>query len=356
MNLVRAEIAAMEGYVPGEQPPPGKYVKLNTNENPYPPSESVSRALIDAAGQLRRYPDPHATALRHQVTTLTGYPPEWVLCGNGSDDLLTILFRAFLAPGDVIRCPTPSYILYGTLARLQGAVCDQTPYAPDWTLDDRFLRADTRLRLAIVANPNSPSGTTIPSEELGRIADRLPCPLVIDEAYVDFADRDCLELVGQRDNVLVMRSLSKSYALAGLRCGYLIAPPALIAELNKVKDSYNCSTLAIAGGTAALADQDWLRATLDKILATRARATERLRGMNFHVPSSQSNFVWCTREPGVSGPPSKVLFESLKRQRILVRYMDYPHWGDGLRISIGTDEQMDACFAVLESELRMPQV
>ncbi len=349
--MVRSDIAALRGYVPGEQPPPGKYIKLNTNENPYPPSSRVLAAIQEAAKSLSRYPDPMATAMRQQISPLTGYSTQHILCGNGSDDLLTILIRTFVAGGETLRTLSPSYILYETLAQLQGAHCDMVKYTSDWGLPEAFVRPDPKLRLAIVANPNSPSGTCISPEILLEAAEALPCPLVIDEAYVDFADRNCLELVAQSPKILVMRSLSKSYSLAGLRCGYLVAHPELIAELAKMKDSYNCGVLSIAGATAALADTGWLQTHISKIQATRERCAITFRELGLHVTPSQANFLWCTRPAASQLPPLQLLFEQLKARQILVRYMPYAQWGDGLRITIGTDEQMDAALSVLRSIL-----
>jgi histidinol-phosphate aminotransferase len=177
------------------------------------------------------------------------------------------------------------------------------------------------------------------------IAGRLPCPLLVDEAYADFAERNCLGLVTRSEKILVSRSLSKSYALAGLRFGYLVAQPHLVEQFVKVKDSYNCDALAIAGAAAAIGDQAWLAANRAKILATRERLVTALRSLGFVVPDSQANFVWATR----SDRPTKPLYEELKRRRILVRYMDYPGWGDGLRISVGTEGEVDGCLAGLRA-------
>ncbi len=347
-DFVRPDIAAMYGYVPGEQPPPGKYIKLNTNENPYPPSPAVARSIVEAAQRgLSRYPDPLCTAFRIRAADLLGVPPEWILCGNGSDDILTIVTRALVGQGDLLRLPYPSYILYRTLAEIQGAQFEQVHFADDWSLPPDFARAAPRLKLVFLPNPNSPSGTVIPPAQVLHLADRLPCPLLVDEAYVDFADTDCLALVEQNPKIMVSRSLSKSYALAGLRFGYLVAQPQLIAELIKVKDSYNCSALAIAGATAAIGDQAWLAENRSRIRATRQRMVPLLQGLGFSVAASHANFLWCT-DPERSLQP---VYQQLKANHVLVRYMNYPEWGEGLRISVGTDEQVDACVALLEAIL-----
>jgi histidinol-phosphate aminotransferase len=335
----------MKGYVPGEQPQGvDRLIKLNTNENPYPCSPKVKAAIgrVVQAG-LQKYPDPMATAFRQRAAELHGVEPDWILCGNGSDDILTIVTRAFVGTSDMIRYPSPSYLLYRTLAEIQGAACEVVNYNPDWSLPDEFAAANDWVRLVFLANPNSPSGTVVPPERVSAIADTLPCPILVDEAYADFADTNCVSLVRENEKVMVSRTLSKSYALAGLRFGYLIAQPQVIRELVKVKDSYNCDSLSIAGATTAIEDQAWLEETRGQILTTRARMTGRLRELGFDAVDSQANFVWCTHE----STPVEPIYRELKHAGILVRYMLYPGWGDGLRITVGTDEQVDACLEKL---------
>jgi histidinol-phosphate aminotransferase len=342
---VRPEIAAIQGYVPGEQPQGGKFIKLNTNENPYPCSPKVKQAIgrVCQAG-LERYPDPLATAFRITVAAKLDIPgPDWILCGNGSDDILTIVTRSLVGEGDLIRFPSPSYILYGTLASLQGARSEQVRFNDDWTLSDEFVKPAERLKLVYLPNPNSPSGTVLSPTEILKIAEQLPCPLLVDEAYVDFAETNCLELVRESEKIMVSRTLSKSYALAGLRFGFLVAQPQLIEEFMKMKDSYNCDALSIAGATAAIEDQAWLAANKQKVLATRARLINALREMGFQCPESQANFVWAPHPT----QPVKPLYEELKRSQVLVRYMNYDGWGDALRISVGSDEQIDALLGLL---------
>jgi histidinol-phosphate aminotransferase len=346
MSYFRAELEAMAGYVPGEQPQTGKFIKLNTNENPYPPSPAVKQAIAALLERgLGRYPDPLADAFRRRAAEVLGLQPDWILCGNGSDDILTIVTRSLVGAGQWLRLPYPSYILYKTLARLQGAGAEEVLFEPDWSLADRFAAPLDDLKLVFLPNPNSPSGTMLPPARVLELAERLPCPLLVDEAYVDFADANCLSLVARCDKIMVSRSLSKSYALAGLRFGFLVAQPHLIAQLVKMKDSYNTGALAIAGATAAIDDQAWLADNRAKIVATRKRLTSGMRELGFATVDSQANFVW-NPHPSV---PLRPLYEQLKAQRILVRYMDYSGWGDGLRISVGTDEQIDACLAALES-------
>ena len=342
-QFVRPDIAALAGYVPGEQPQGGDWIKLNTNENPYPPSPAVARAVAAAAAgrTLAKYPDPLATAFRRRAGEVLGVDPDWIICGNGSDDLLTILVRTFVGAGEWLRMPYPSYILYRTLAGIQGASCDEVHYRRDWSLGDEFAAPRDGLRLAIVANPNSPSGTLLSPQRLADLAGRMSCAFVVDEAYGDFADTQCLDLVRQNERVIVTRSFSKSYALAGLRFGFAVAQPQVIEQLQKVKDSYNCDTLSIVAATAAIDDQAWLADNRAKIVATRRRLTDALRALGYDAVESQANFVWCTHPER----PHKPVYEALKASGILIRYMHYAGWGDGLRITVGTDAEIDAFLA-----------
>lgn len=341
-----AHIDRMAGYVPGEQPREGGFLKLNTNENPYPPSPRVAEAVAAALNdRLRLYPDPVGTTFRQAAARKHGVDPEMILAGNGSDDLLTIITRAFAGPGDLIVYPSPSYILYKTLAELQDARVAEVPFSADWTLDPSAF-AVPGARLAFLANPNSPSGTSLSPEAVAALASRLDCPLIVDEAYADFAATDCVGLLAEHPNVIVTRSFSKGYSLAGLRLGYLIARPEMIAGLIKVKDSYNCDTLSLAAGTAAIEDQAYLSETRSKILATRARLTQAMRGLGYHVPDSQANFVWCT-----GGPAAAEVYQALKDQKILIRLMRYPGIPDGLRITVGTDPEIDRFLDALKGVL-----
>ncbi len=347
-SFMRPNILKMEGYVPGEQPQEDGYIKLNTNENPYPPSPRVAEAITEVLRRgLQKYPDPLATKFRKTAATVLGVDPDWILAGNGSDDVLTIVTRAFVGEGDQIRYPYPSYLLYSVLAQLQNADSEFVLFEKDWSLGSSFWKEKERLKLIYLANPNSPSGTMISKDVIKREIEHLRCPILIDEAYVDFAEESCLDLVREYEHVMISRTLSKSYALAGLRFGFLIAQPHIIRELRKVKDSYNCDALAIAGATAALSDQEWLQETRRKILATRERLMRELRGLGFDVLPSQANFVWCSHPERAS----KEIYERLKARKVLVRYMNYPGWGDGLRITVGTDAEVDGLLNSLREIL-----
>ena len=277
-KMYRPAVTALAGYVPGEQPPPGKYIKLNTNENPYPPPREVVDAIKQAAeGPLNRYPDPIANAFRIAAAEALGLPgPEWVLAGNGSDEILTLLVRGFVGEGEKLRIPFPSYVLYRTLADIQGAVWEQVSFNDQWELPAEFSDAAGNLKLALLPNPNSPSGTVVSRSQIVELSDRLECPLVVDEAYADFADENCVSLVLEHDNILVTRTLSKSYGLAGIRFGFLIAKPEVVAELSKIKDSYNYDAISIAAATAAMKCSGWLAENCRKIIATRTRMSVEL--------------------------------------------------------------------------------
>jgi histidinol-phosphate aminotransferase len=341
----RSEIEAMAGYVPGEQPQDGKFIKLNTNENPYPSSPAVAEAVQDTIGRLKKYPDPMAGSFRQKAGEVLGIDPKWIMCGNGSDDILTIITRALVGEGQLLRLPYPSYVLYKTLAELQGARYEEVHFQNDWSLPERYASPECNPRLVFLANPNSPSGTVVATERILQIAKKLPCPILVDEAYVDFAETNCISLVTQCEKIMVSRTLSKSYALAGLRFGYLVCQPQLLEQFVKVKDSYNCDALSIAAATAAIGDQAWLADNRAKIIATRSRLLTEMRALGFVAVDSHANFVWNT----LPSRSVRLFYEELKRRRILVRYMDYPGWGDGLRISVGTDAEIDTLLDQLKT-------
>lgn len=334
-QFLRPAIRAMSGYTPGEQPRADGIIKLNTNENPYPPSPRVEAAIAEILrdGRLRKYPDPIGTAFRQTAGRVLGVDPDSILIGNGSDDILTILTRAFVPEGGLVVSPTPSYLLYKTLADIQGARFQTVPFTPAWDLPDSW--PIPKAHLTLIANPNSPTGTMVSLAALERLAAQLQGPLVVDEAYVDFAPVHALGL-HKLPNVIVTRTLSKSYSLAGLRFGFAVASPDLVRECIKVKDSYNCDALSLAGAAAALEDQDYFQAMRAKILASRTRLTAALQALGFDVLPSHANFVWARRSHRV-----KPIFEELKKRQVLVRYMDYGPHGDGLRITVGSDPEID---------------
>jgi histidinol-phosphate aminotransferase len=360
MTYFRQNINALSGYVPGEQPPPeAKVIKLNTNENPYPPSPEVLKVLQELQGELlRRYPDPMAGAFRQSASQVLRVPADWILVGNGSDDLLTMIIRACTEPGRQVVYPMPTYVLYRTLAQIQGAECMEVAYPEDYSLPVEQL-IEAQGAVTFVASPNSPSGTVAPVELLDKLAAQLAGVLVIDEAYVDFAESDALELVKRHDNVIILRTLSKGYSLAGLRLGFGVANPALLEGLIKVKDSYNVDAVACAVGAVAIADQSHKNTNAQKIKASRTQMASALEQLGFQVWPSQANFLLV----GVSGAATEelaelspkelpegnaeYLYEMLKQRGILVRYFKQPRLADKLRITVGTPEQNETLIKVL---------
>lgn len=359
MNPARANIQQIAGYVPGEQPQETGWIKLNTNENPYPPSPKVVAAIQSAAeGRLNVYPDPLATKFRQAVGELFDVDPDGVLPANGSDENLTIIVRTFTDVGDIIAYPYPSYILYETLADIQGARHVRIPLAADWSFSQPAAKQVAGgAKLVFVPNPNSPSGNRWPLEVIQQLAPATGV-LVLDEAYGDFADdphgaETLRSDVGKR--VVITKTLSKSYSLAGIRFGYSISNPALNAEMRKVKDSYNCNTLSLSAGLAAIEDQDWMLANRERILKTRQRLMVELKSLGFDVVPSQANFLWTTHP---SGEHDRI-YQALKERKILVRYMKFPNAGadetitvDGLRITIGTDAEIDGFLENLAAVVR----
>jgi histidinol-phosphate aminotransferase len=348
--MFREAIEQMAPYTPGEQPRRGqRLIKLNTNENPYPPSPRVKAAIVRAAGQsLRLYPSPRADELVNAAARLYGIPRQMILAGNGSDELLAMLFRAALTRGNKVAYALPTYSLYDTLAAIQEARVAAVPLAPDFAQPLAALAAE-RAALTIVCNPNSPCGSLAPPAQLEELARSLDGRLLaIDEAYIDFAASNALALVKRCPNVIVLRSFSKSFSLAGMRLGLCFGQPPIIEQLLKVKDSYNLNRLAVSAGAAALADISWMRRNVERVKRMRAISEKRLRQMGFEVPPSQANFVLAR----IHGHDMATVAAALRRRGILVRHFPHSVFHDALRISIGTPAQMDALFKALEPLIR----
>ncbi len=346
MSYFRQHIEALDGYVPGEQPEDPSVIKLNTNENPYPPSPHVMESIAAVTPeQLRRYPDPRGNRFRDAAARIFGVTRDHVICGNGMDDLLNMTVRAFSGPEAALVYPVPTYTLYAVLGSIQASIIREVPFGPDGALPVEGL-VKARGRVTYLANPNSPTGTFVARAQVAELARQLDGVLCIDEAYVDFARESCMELARAHPNVLVMRTMSKGYALAGLRFGFAVAHPALIDGLMKVKDSYNVDAVAITAATAAIEDVDYLEQTRRKVISERKRLAGALERLGFTGPPSESNFLFM-RPPRV---PAGELYKSLKERRILVRYFNSPGLSDRLRITVGTPEQNDALIAAL-SEL-----
>ena len=326
---VAKHVRKLAAYVPGEQPKARNVVKLNTNENPYPPSPKCAAVLRRfGLDRLRRYPDPVFCELRNAIADLFGTAPERVFVGNGSDEVLSVAARAFVEDDESIGSLDPSYSLYKTLAAIR---------------DVKWVgRRDVRgVSLFLWTNPNAPTGEFAEPAEIAAFARRFPGVVIVDEAYADFSRANCMSLATAKSNrnVIVMRTFSKSYSLAGLRVGFCVGPEPLIAAMYKVKDSYNVDAIAQAVALAALKDQKWMRANADKVIRTRGRFSKALAALGWDVIPSESNFVFAK-------PPSPMkaadIFVKLKARNIFVRYFPGPKTGDRLRISIGTDAQMNA--------------
>ena len=350
MSFFRDAIDTLQPYVPGEQPPPGaRVIKLNTNENPYPPSPAALAALKEFEGDaLRRYPNPLGQEFREAVAEVLSVDPNWILPGNGSDDLLTMLVRAVAGPNRPVVYPRPTYVLYRTLAAIQDAPVLEVPFDDGFLLPTKAL-VKAQGALTFVANPNSPSGTTAPREQLAALAESLEGLLVIDEAYVAFADDDALELVRRLANVVILRTLSKSHALAGLRLGFAVAHPSIIEGLIKVKDSYNLDAVATHVGAAAIRDVEYTKSVIERITASRKLLTEALEELGCRVLPSQANFV-LVRPPGGD---ARRIYRQLSENKIFVRYFDDQPLDEMLRITIGSDKEqatlIDAIRPILKS-------
>ncbi|HZL34270.1 MAG TPA: histidinol-phosphate transaminase [Tepidisphaeraceae bacterium] len=350
-SLVRAAVREMSGYTPGEQPTADeRVVKLNTNENPFGPSDRVMQAIANVGKEtLRRYPSPLADAFRTAAARLHGVSPDMILAGNGSDEILTIATRTFLPPGGKLVCPEPTYSLYPVLAQLQEALYGCVAWGEDWSLPTEALLA-SRANVIYLANPNAPSGTFVSPTKVSELAARFDGLLLIDEAYADFAEDNCLSLVREHANVVICRTLSKAYCLAGLRFGYAIGQPSLIQEMIKVKDSYNCSALAVAAAIAALGDQTYFKATWVSIRQERQRLSSELTQLGWTVLPSQANFILAAVPDG----RGREAYLSLKRQGILVRFFDKPGLDDKIRITVGDSQQNNALLAGIRALTAQP--
>jgi len=334
LRHLRPDIRAMHGYTPGEQVV--DCVKLNTNECAWPPSPRVHEVLRTLGDdRLRKYPDPRARRLREVAAATYGVMPQQVLAGNGSDDCLTIIYRSILAPGDRVACPWPTYGLYDDLSAIQGSSIEHVDWAREWALPAVLPRLGAKL--VLLANPNNPSGTVVPVPELRRLADALDGILVVDEAYVDFCPGgSILPFLDQHPNLIVLRTFSKSYSLAGARLGLLFAAAPLVEVFMKVKDSYNISALDQAVGTAALEDQEHHRELVRRTLMERTRLERELAALGWSWPPSGANFLLCE-----VGPKAAEVYRGLKERGLLVRWWDRPGLDSKLRITVGTPEQTD---------------
>ena len=345
--MIAEHVRNLAPYTPGEQPKAKGVVKLNTNEK----CAEALRAF-DAA-TLRKYPDPNFAALRARIAKIWKTVPGRVFVGNGSDEILALAARAFVEDAEAIGSLSPSYSLYKTLADIRNVPFTPTPLAKDFTWNGRIVAespADcghfkTRTALFLLTNPNAPTGVLVQPATVDDAAKRFGGVMVVDEAYADFASANCVPLATAPDarNVIVMRTLSKSFSLAGLRLGYCIGPEPLIEALYKVKDSYNVDAVAQAVALAALGDLKWMRANVAKVRRTRRRLSDELARRGWDVAPSESNFVFA--KP--AHRPAAEVFAELRARNIFVRYFPGPRTGDRIRVTVGTDAETDALLAAL---------
>jgi histidinol-phosphate aminotransferase len=355
MSLVRRQVERMSAYVPGEQPKVAGLIKLNTNENPYPPSPRVLDALRAAVdGKLRLYPDPTSSALRARLGKIHGFDAEQIVIGNGCDDILNLCVRAFCGECEKLAYFWPSYSLYPVLANIQGATQIELPLDENFQINAHpaLLTKLAGVKLVFITQPNAPSGVWLQRVELQRVIEETQGVVVIDEAYVDFAADNCLDLAREYENVIVARSFSKSFSFAGMRVGWAAGPRELIGALNKVKDSYSVSRLSQLGAEATLDEWDYFQQNVKRICATRERTTSELAKLGFFVYPSQTNFVFARPPAPLT---AKQWFDGLRARNILVRWWDADRIRDFARVSIGTDEEMSkllSATAVILSEAK----
>ncbi|HOE62736.1 MAG TPA: histidinol-phosphate transaminase [Candidatus Sumerlaeota bacterium] len=343
MSVKPTEIVRkLKPYIPGEQPRGGKFIKLNTNENPYPAAPDVLIALHQAPfSQLRLYPDPLCMDLRRLLAVKHNAKVSEIFIGNGSDEVLRLLFQAYLEPSETLAMVNPTYSLYPVIAAQIGAKVEvfelgkngELPPFPDLSA----------FKVFVIANPNPPYGTFYQPEILERLIASAPGTLfIIDEAYVDFADGDCLALARQYPNAAITRTFSKSSSLAGARLGYALGGEDIINNLYKLKDSYNVDYMTQVMGCAAIRAHSYYKETANHIKDDRAFLTEELRALGFKVYDSQGNFIFAENGDG------KSLYEKLKKKKILVRFWDAPRLNVGVRITIGTHEELLALINAIK--------
>jgi histidinol-phosphate aminotransferase len=351
-KLIRPLVRDLHAYVPGEQPKIKKLIKLNTNENPYPPSPRVLAAVRAAVdGRLRLYPNPTAQTLREKLAKLHGCAPENIIVGNGSDELLALAVRAFAEPAfsrtpprsATVQYFTPSYSLYPVLAEIHGAAKNAVRLKPDFSMPsvaelkkDRQWNFDAAL--TFVTTPNAPSGRSYQTSELEKLCRAQKGVMILDEAYVDFADKNALKLALKFSHVLVARTFSKAYSLCFQRVGYFVGHPELIAALDKIRDSYNVNGLGQIAAEATLNNLKYYHTNFKKIIAAREWLGRELTKLGFRVLPSQANFIL------VKPPlfPAKDWMQKLRDRKILVRWFSAPEVSDFLRITIGTPAETTA--------------
>ncbi|MCC6231827.1 MAG: histidinol-phosphate transaminase [Verrucomicrobiales bacterium] len=356
-SLVRPLVRGLHAYTPGEQPKIPGLIKLNTNENPYPPAPAVLRKVrLAVDGRLRLYPNPTAEALRAQLAALHGGTPDHLIVGNGSDELLALAVRCFVEPAgaqpdsaSTVQFFAPSYSLYPVLAQIHGAACRAVPLPPDFSLPGvpalrRAGQYDFNAALTLVTTPNAPSGRGYATQDLDRLCAATRGVLVLDEAYVDFAEEQALELALRHPHVLVARTFSKAYSLCFQRVGYFVGHPDLIAALQKIRDSYNVNGLGQIAAQATLEHLPYYRRNFARIIQTREKLSRALAARGFRVLPSSTNFL-LAQPPA---PDAGTWLEALRARKILVRWFKNSPVEAYLRITIGTPAEAQALLRAVD--------
>jgi len=342
MKWIRPKINNLQPYIPGKQVT-GKVLKLNANENPYSPSPRVFSVLQEVGSDaLRLYPDAIAGALRKIAAEVFDVDTEQTIIGNGSDDVLTMIVRTFLDSEDSIAVVDPTYTLYETLAAIQGLKTEIHSLNTDYTIPASFLK--TKSKVVFLPNPNAQTGTLFPLELVERLCNRNNNIVVIDEAYADFAGVTSIPLLKKYDNLIVLRTVSKSYSLAGIRVGFGLSNPSFISAMMKVKDSYNVNSISQLIAAEAMLDREHFNRNIGKIIETREWFSKSLSDFGWKVTPSAANFILV--EPVKDSPES--VMKRLEAAGILIRYFNTPRLNDKLRISIGTDEQMETLLKIIK--------
>ncbi|MBT3623952.1 MAG: histidinol-phosphate transaminase [Gammaproteobacteria bacterium] len=353
MNFERENIRRMAGYTSGEQPDNELVIKLNTNENPYPPSPQVSEVLRQFNPEsLRRYPPATAQKFRQLAAELHGLDPGNVIATRGGDELLRLVITTFVDPGEKIGMTDPTYSLYPVLAQIQNCPIVEMPLMADWSLPAEFAQSmnDAKVKLTFLVNPHAPTGVLMPIDQVSNLASELNSILLLDEAYINFVDHDyqTSQLIKQHDNLVILRTLSKGYSLAGLRFGYGLADHSLIEPmLNKTRDSYNLDFISQLIAEAAIADQDYVRGNWRKVIIERNRLKVQLHELGIICAESQANFLLATIPESINSGAAE-LYQQLKERQILVRYFNAARLGDKLRISVGTQEENNQLLSAIK--------
>ncbi len=356
VDYIRPDVRRMSGYVPGRQPAPGsRMIKLNTNESPLPPAPAVAAAISGILGAdsiLRRYPDPQSLKLRRVAARIAGLREEQVIAGNGSDELLRVVLDTFVAQNETVAFFNPSYSLYPVLTRIRGGRIKELPLFRDGAVYQPVLADLSEVKLFLLTSPNAPLGFSFTNDYIRELARNLNGILLVDEAYADFAEDNALKLINELDNLIVLRTLSKSYGLAALRVGLGFTTPELVAELDKVRDSYNLDLVAQTGAEAALADQDYLKKTVALVIRERRYLSKALLALGFKVEPSQTNFIFVTPPAGLRAEALQI---ELEKSGFLVRYFADPQLAHGLRITIGLHAEMEQLINTIKQVLEASQ-